>query len=68
MFMCAVCRREREEACHVERLDCCGETFPLCAERCATLIPATCRGMTVQEYAALYRRIHEIVCRDKYRM
>lgn len=68
-FLCDVCRRFREKACHVEHLDCCLKTFTICEEKCAELIPRVCRGqMTVAEYAAKYRRVHEIVCRDKFRM
>jgi hypothetical protein len=67
-FLCFVCRRYRKKVCHVERLDCCASAIIICEEKCAEMIPRSCRPMTVADYAAFYRRVHEIVCRNKYRM
>jgi hypothetical protein len=40
----------------------------ICEEKCAEMIPRTCRGMTPEQYVDLYERVHKIVCQKKYEM
>ena len=68
-FICSVCRLERAQACHELRLDCCGEVFRVCLEKCMELIPRVSGNkQSAKDYVALYGRIHKITCRKKYQM
>jgi hypothetical protein len=68
-FLCSVCRRERDQACHTLRLQCCGEEFRVCMEKCMEMIPRVSNGgQSVKDYVALYERIHKIVCKKKFEM
>lgn len=68
-FLCSVCRRERAQACHTLRLDCCGGVFRVCLEKCMEMIPRVTGGkQSAKDYVAFYGRIHKIVCRKKYQM
>jgi len=67
-FICSVCRRDREQAASVIKLPCCCDTFILCQEVCAEMIPRVCRGMSVASYAAFFRKAHELTCQRKFKM
>lgn len=67
-FLCFLCRRYREVACHRRRLPCCGELVEICEERCAQMFPFPDGGMTVQRYAEFYGEIHAVVCKEKFKM
>lgn len=66
-FLCFLCRRTREVACHRRRMPCCGELVEICEERCAEMFPLSGK-MTVEGYGAFYEKIHRIVCKEKFQM